>query len=148
MKAPPTQAQLEAAKGLESAICARSPKSVESAVIQAFSALHPIQAPALILIVEAPWHQCHEDVVRALQILRSPGAVGALERTVSSNHEYLGYNNNHALARKCTWALADIGTPDAYLALTRIANDAPDPTVAGFAKKRLENWEKESHRKR
>jgi hypothetical protein len=143
---PPTEEQLRAATFLESVIHSRNPKQAESAVIQASSALHPIHAPALIQLAEAPWHQRHEDVVHALQQLRSPEAVSTLERVTFSNHAYLAYDNNHALARKCTWALADIGTQEAQQALKRIAG-CTDPTIAGYAKKRLDNWQKESHRK-
>jgi len=146
MQLPPTETQIEAARRLESAIGARDPESVESAVSQAFPVLHPVHAPALILLAEASWHQRHEDVVKALQELRSPDAVGALERTAFSVHEYLAYDNNHALRRKCTWALADIGTPEAQEALTRIAN-CNDPITAEYARKRLDNWQRELPRK-
>lgn len=78
MQLPPTETQIEAARCLESAIGARDPESVESAINQAFPVLHPIHVPALILLAEASWHQRHEDVVKALQELRSPDAVGAL----------------------------------------------------------------------
>jgi hypothetical protein len=67
MQHPPTESQIEAADRLESAILAQNPELAESAIFQAFSVLHPVHAPALILLAEVPWHQCHEDVVRAIQ---------------------------------------------------------------------------------
>ena len=145
MEHPPTESQIEAARRLDSAIRLRNPELAESAICGAFS-LHPIHAPALILLAEASWHQRHEDVVRYLQQLRSPAAVDALERTAFSIHEYLAYDEDFGLARKCTWALADIGTPAAHQALTRLA-DCNNPTIAGYAKKRLDNWQKELPRK-
>ena len=146
MQKEPTNAQIDAAKRLELALSTHNAGLVESAVNQASSVLHPIHVPALILLAEAPWHQRHEDVVHALQLLRSPVAVGALERAAFSTHEYLAYDHNYALARKCTWALADIGTPEAQQALARIAN-CDDLTIAGYAKKRLDNWKEELPRK-
>lgn len=146
MHGHPTEAQIEIGKHLESAIRARNPELVESALSAAFPGLHPIHAPALILLAEDPWHQRHEDVVLALQDLRSPEAVDALERTTFSVHQHLAYDENSGLARKCTWALADIGTPEAREALVRIAN-CKNPTIAGYAKKRLDNWQKELPRK-
>ena len=141
-----TEEQLRAARSLESAIHSRNPKSAESAVIQAFSVLHQIHVPALIQLAEAPWHQCHEDVVRGLQELRDPDAVSALERVTFSKHHYLAYDHNYALARKCTWALADIGTQEAREALMRIAT-CEDRILASYAQKRLDKWEKELPRK-
>jgi len=142
----PTSTQIEMAKRLEFALSTRNLDLVESAVSEAYSALHEIYVPTLIALAEAPWHQRHEDVVHALQILRSPKAISALEQATFSRHEYLAYDNNYALARKCTWALADIGTREAHGALTRIA-ECSDPTIAAYAKKRLDNWQREVHRK-
>ena len=146
MQRPPTESQIEAVARLESAIRARNPELAESAIFQAFSVLHPVHAPALILLIEAPWHQRHEDVVRAIQQLRSPDAVDALERTAFSVHEYLAYDEDFGLARKCTWALADIGTPEAQQALGRLAA-CNNSIIASYAQKRLDNWEDELHRK-
>jgi len=146
MQGQPTTSQIEAVELLETAIRKRSPELAESAVFRAFSVLHPVHAPALMLLAGAPWHQRHEDVVRALQQLRNPDAVSVLERTAFSTHQYLAYDEDFGLARKCTWALADIGTPAAREALTRLAN-CNNQTIAGYAKKRLDNWGKELPRK-
>jgi hypothetical protein len=135
-----------AAARLESAIRARNPELAESAIFQAFSVLHPVHVPALILLAEGPWHQRHEDVVRAIQQLRSPDAVDALERTAFSVHEYLAYDEDFSLARKCAWALADIGTPEAQHALGRLAA-CNNSIIASYAQKRLDNWGDELHRK-
>jgi hypothetical protein len=99
-----------------------------------------------MLLADAPWHFSHEDVVHALQRLRSPEAVGLLERTAFSVHKYQDYDETFGLARKCTWAPADIGTPEARLALARLAN-CNNSFIAVYAKKRLDQWERELHRK-
>jgi hypothetical protein len=143
---PPTNLQVEAAKQLDLALNTQNPDLVESAVNHASSILHPIHAAALVRLAEASWHRRHEDVVHALQVLRTPDAVAALERTAFSAHEYLAYDKSYALARKCTWALADIGTPEAYEALGRIAA-CNDPAIAEYARKRLDNWQRELSRK-
>lgn len=142
----PTPAQIDLARRLELALSARNPDLVESTVNEASSMLHQVHVPALIALAEAPWHHRHEDVVHALQELRSPDSIAALERTAFSTHAYLAYDNNYALARKCTWALADIGSREAQEALMRIAK-CGDPTIAAYAQKRLDNWEKELRRK-
>jgi hypothetical protein len=57
--------------------------------------------------------------------------VDALERTAHAVHDYLAYDDGFALTRKCTWALADIGTPEAQQALTRLACD--NSNIASYA---------------
>jgi hypothetical protein len=61
-------------------------------------------------------------------------------------HDHLAYDDRHALARKCTWALADIGTPAARAHLEGIAHRG-DPELAVYAQERLANWESELDRK-
>jgi hypothetical protein len=120
---------------------------VEDALVQAFAAgLHTQMSSLLIALAEALWHTRHEDVVLALQWLRSPEAVDALERVASATYAYLDYDEFYGLARKCTWALADIGTPTAYQALERLARSS-NPIIAGYATKRITHWQDERHRK-
>lgn len=137
-----------ASRLLENAYHARDGDELECALTVGFVfGFAPEHAKILSHLVEADWHIRDEDVVGALQTLRAPEAVVGLERCTYSVHEHLAYDGFFGLARKCTWALADIGTPDAREALTRISNCA-NPIIAGYAKKRLDNWEKELNRKR
>jgi hypothetical protein len=106
----------------------------------------PKQTDLLCSLLEADWHQSHEDIVGILADLRAPNAVGALERTAHALYEYLDYDEFFGLARKCTWALADIATPEAHQALTRLAA-SDNSLIAGYARKRLATWQTESHRK-
>ena len=92
------------------------------------------------------WHFRHEDVALAIQDLKCACAVEALERRASGNPDYLIWDENHALARKCTWALADIGTDDAKQALERLSKSVTS-VVRDFAQKRLDNWQLEKPRK-
>jgi len=147
MESTPTAAQIRVRDALETAIRNRDSDLVETSLQDVFAGeLHPIYAPALIALADADWHLRQEDVVGALQRLRSPDAVVALERCTFSVHEHLAYDEFFGPARKCTWALADIGTPDAREALTRISN-SDNPIIAGYAKKRLDNWGNELNRK-
>jgi hypothetical protein len=144
----PTQQQIDAVTELETVVRLQNRDLVETAVFQALaSGLHPLHSQPLIILVEAPWHSRHEDIARALQQLRSPVAVDALERTAHAVHEYLAYDDSFALARKCAWALADIGTPEAKRALRRLAA-CDNSIIASYAQKRLTNWQNELHRKR
>jgi hypothetical protein len=103
-------------------------------------------APLLIELGKASWHERHENVVRALQALRPPEAVPCLERVATVKHPYLDVDEFRGLGRKCTWALGDIGTPEARAALLRLAQ-SDDETIAGFAHRRLDRWDDELGRK-
>lgn len=92
------------------------------------------------------WHFRHEDVVLAIQGLQCEGAVQALERRAIASPEYLQWDENHALARKCTWALADIGTAASRDALERLAG-SENLVIGVYAQKRLDRWELEMARK-
>lgn len=100
----------------------------------------------LIQVLPEDWHFRHEDVVSAMQWLRCRDAVLVLERRATDCPEYLAWDDNYALARKCTWALADIGTEEARQALIRLSN-ADVAAIQGFAQKRLDRWSFELERK-
>jgi len=102
--------------------------------------------PTLIALLRAKWHEEHEDLARWLQDLRDPRAVDALYEVALTKHGYLEHDNSYALARKCTWALADIGTAEAQEKLRLLAR-SEDPEIAGYAQKRLDHWTAEMARK-
>jgi hypothetical protein len=135
------------AKRLRAALDDRDPSEVDLVLNDYFAAgLSDDFSPLLIELAEATWHRRHEDVVSIIQDLRSGGAEQALERLAQTRFAYLAYDDGHALARKCTWALADIGTDTARDALDRLSL-VPDQIVAGYAQKRLHQWEIEGDRK-
>jgi HEAT repeat protein len=134
-------------KALRDAIASHDADRVEEALGQAFTAgLSSVLVPTLIELLNLPWHTRHEDVVRALQELKPPAAVPALKRAAMVTHPYLNYDEFFGLARKCTWALADIGTLEAKTALQELS-EANNPLIAGYAKKRIDNWTQEMQRK-
>jgi hypothetical protein len=108
-----------------------------------FSAEH---VSLLCHLLFANWHQRHEDIVGALQDLKASEAVDALYRAALEKHEYLAYDQFFGLARKCTWALADIGTSDALAKLRLLAGNE-NPVIASYAQKRIDRWNRELLRK-
>ncbi|MDB4931786.1 MAG: hypothetical protein JWM10_4270 [Myxococcaceae bacterium] len=73
-------------------------------------------------------------------------AVTALERVALASRAHLAHDNSAALARKCTWALADIGTADAYAALERLSH-AKKRRIRVYAWRRITEWAREMSRK-
>lgn len=92
------------------------------------------------------WHRQHEDIVHSLQLLKHAPAIDALAKAALTKHDYLAYDNSYALARKCTWALADIGTDAARDRLHALAQ-CDDGTIRGYAQRRLDMWDDELSRK-
>jgi hypothetical protein len=133
---------------LNRSAASRDPCEIQDAITSAHQlGLKPEFVPVFLNLLEMPDHFRHEDIVSGLQKLRDPRAINALYRTALTRHSYLDYDEFFGLARKCTWALADIGTPDALAKLKLLAT-ATNPTIAAYAKKRIERWKSELHRKR
>jgi hypothetical protein len=103
-------------------------------------------APALTELVVATWHTRHEDVASALQDARDPRSVDDLARAARMKHAHFAHDDSHAFARKCVWALADIGTPEACRRIEELAI-GDDAEVASYAQRRLDRWDAELGRK-
>jgi hypothetical protein len=133
---------------LRAALVSRDADTVECALTlaSAFRVLTAGLGPVLAELILVPWHHQHEDIAHALQQLRVPTTVDALAKAALVKYECLAYDDSHAFARKCTWALADIGTREARAHLERLAR-ADDSEIAAYAQKRLDNWDAEQHRK-
>jgi len=133
---------------LEIAFKKQDSKALEVALGDAFNnGLLEVSVPVLIDLCRARWHMCHEDVVSALQKIGDVSAVEAIEEVAYADFAYLYYDDYFGLARKATWALADIGGVSAKEALHRIAA-SQNPVKAAYANKRLQNWDIELNRKR
>lgn len=101
-------------------------------------------APVLAAALFGEWHHRHEELAQALQQLREPASVDALFRAATQVLAYK-YDDGAAFARKCTWALADIGTDDARDRLRDLAMQ-PEP-LGAYAQRRLDCWADELDRK-
>ena len=133
---------------LTAAIDARDADRLELAIMEANRAGLPRSlAPLLVNVLQLDWHTRHEDVAHALQRLRDPSAVEALFASATKRHAYLEYDEFFGLARKCTWALADIGTAEARSRLMDLSR-SDNSLIAGYAQRRLDLWNDELDRKR
>jgi len=132
---------------LEDAASTPNPEAVEYAVTSA----HQIGRCAefvmpLLSLLHSRDHFRHEDIVGALQSIKDARSVDGLFEAAVIKHSYLDYDKFFGLARKCTWALADIGTPEAKSKLQLLTSNE-NPLIAGYAKKRLDSWDDERPRK-
>jgi len=122
---------------LDETLASRKADDVESllSIADQFRALTHESVPVLCRLLLADFHQRHEDIAGYLQSLRDPRSVGALYDACFLDLPYF-WDGGDALARKCTWALHDIGTPDAFERL-RALTEHPRPGVIDYARKRL-----------
>jgi hypothetical protein len=95
-------------------------------------------------LFEQNWHKLHENLASWFQQKRNPLAIDLLYKIAfRADLDIFDYK---PLARKCVWALADIGTVEAKEYLQKMAVSG-DKIIEDFAQKRLDNWEDELSRK-
>ena len=93
-------------------------------------------AEILCKLIIADWHYRHEDIASILQKLKIPSTVESLYTAALLNLEYLEYSDTAPLARKCIWALGDIGTDEAKERLESLASSDCE-TIKEYAKRQL-----------
>jgi hypothetical protein len=94
---------------LQDAYEAKDPEDLQCALIVGFAfGFSPEHVGILNRLIEADWHISHEDVVSALDQLRSPDAVHALFHATQWIPKYLNFDDNRALAVKAIWALGKL----------------------------------------
>lgn len=93
--------------------------------------------PILCLLLARDDHEGHEDLADTLQDLRDPRSVECLFDRANRRLPYLDYNDSSTLARRCAWALHDIGTSEAIAKLNALTRD-PREEVSSEAADRLE----------
>lgn len=100
---------------------------VEIALFVCFTCgLTPTHLGPLLDLASAEWHNRHEDVVSALDELRTAEAIPALVRATQWVPEYLGFDESRALATKAIRALGNIPGSDAEQALISLADSDND----------------------
>jgi HEAT repeat protein len=62
-----------------------------------------------------PQHRSHQNITKTLQDIKSPTSVPYIRKALESNFDYLEYtfSESDAIAKWFSWALAEIGTPEA-----------------------------------
>jgi len=122
---------------LRSALDQRDRVDVELALIVCFTfGFTKEHLPALLELASAEWHISHEDVIRALDFLRSPAAVDVLYQATQWIPSYLEFDETRALAVKAIRALGKIPDVEAERALRRLV-DSEDSIISDRAKKEL-----------
>ncbi|TQV67565.1 hypothetical protein [Aliiroseovarius halocynthiae] len=134
-------------EALEAAFADKNPLAFEEALVDA-PTFEPRDRVCALLTraLEEDWFFPHEDIVQYIQELRCCDAVAVLEKRAIDIPEHLQWDDGFSFSRKCTWALADIGTTDALAALERLAR-SENSAVRDFAQRRLDRWEAELERK-
>jgi hypothetical protein len=133
---------------LRSAILSGDSAEVEHVMYLAgFVGFHREFLPPLLELLGLGWHRNHEDIAAWFQSLKAPEAVEALYSAALAPRTHMKAGDDYyALARRCTWALADIGTPEAYQKLQLLA-ECDVPEIAAHAQKRIDRWQEEVPRK-
>ena len=138
---------------IENAAVSRNAIDAETALSLSYSAfdfnknLLVEAVPSLIKLLGNLNHYVHEDIVMLLQEAKDALATEAVYDAALLIPDYqMQYDEGAALARKCTWALADIGNAEAYQKLQLLISNT-NPAIAGYAQKRIDSWEKEQARK-
>jgi hypothetical protein len=132
---------------VQSAIKSRDDSALAIALSTAFSHTPREIVPDLCRILTENWYEQHEDIVLLLQDLKDERAVEALFEAAQMTFKHLiQWNNVHEFQRKCTWALADIGSDRAKQRLSDLVGGR-DETVAAYSRERLDNWDIEVNRK-
>lgn len=104
------------------------------------SAIAARDAVTLSRLLLADSHELHEDIVLELGLIGDPCAVDAIAKAVRIPFGYLAsWGNLHEFQRKCAYALARIGTPEARIELESLAAHA-DPFLKEYGKEGLQHW--------
>jgi hypothetical protein len=122
---------------LRGAIAELSPDDLQCVLIigHAFG-FSPDHLDALCQLVGVDWHHSHEDVVSALDKLRSPQTVEALFEATQWIPKSLEYDGTRALAVKAIWALGRIPGVQAEAKLALLARSS-NPILRGVAEEQM-----------
>ncbi len=123
-------------RALEAALALRDPVALDRVLSTVWSVgLTAEWAPVFAKLLVEHWHVAQEDLANALQDLRDPATSDALYQVAHDSTDYNKIDAGRALARKCVWALHDLGARDH---LERLAATAGDGETRAHAKAKLE----------
>ena len=123
---------------LESVIESRDAETFQ----EALDCLKGSKNAALLLssVLPEDWHESHEDIVFDLGLAGNPDTVEAIAQAVVIPFQYLvEWGNLQEFQRKCTYALAKIGTEQSRLALVSLSENS-DPHIREYAQEGLSKW--------
>ncbi len=126
-----------ASRLIEEACGARNADDLMGALIVGFVFdFGPEHIPSLCRLVDEDWHHSHEDVVSALDGLRTPAAIEALCRATQWIPEYLDFDETRALAVKAIWGLGNLPRSLTDIKLEQLTRSA-DPILRQNALEQL-----------
>ena|SRR5688572_7188363 len=133
-----------AVKLLDDASQARNAEDLHGALVVGYAfGFGPEHIDILCGLVDDDWHYCHEDVVSALDKLRTPKAIEALFRATQWIPQSLEYDDSRALAVKAIWALGNLQSREADMKLEALAR-ADDAILQRTAAEQLERRRQET----
>lgn len=120
----------------------RSAEELECAIVIGFVFGFALEHQDILCrLFEADWHFSHEDIISALDNMRTPDAIETLFLATQWVPSYLDYDDARALAVKAIWALGNLGHDDAIAKLLLIA-DTSHPILRENARNQLQRQHK------
>ena len=127
-----------AVKLLDDASKARNAEDLQGALVVGYAfGFGPEHIDILCSLIDDDWHYSHEDVVGALDMLRTPKAIDALFSATQWIPQSLEYDASRALAVKAIWALGNLQSREADIKLEALAR-ADDVILRSTAAEQLE----------
>lgn len=125
-------------EALQAAVSARDVEALRSAVGAAH--LSSDAVPILARVLLEDWHDAHEDIAFELGLIGDRRAVDVLVKAARIPFAHLvEWGNLQSFQRKCAYALARIGSPEARTALETLAFES-DPKLREYAREGLSKW--------
>ena len=87
--------------------------------------------PVLSLLLTEDWHRKHEDIAKALQMLKDPRC---MDQVVKAMHMKLDYwfDSGDAFIRKCAYVLGDINTKSSMETLKELSS-SPNEIIRKYS---------------
>lgn len=106
------------------------------------SGFNPQLSDLFIEILKYEWHDCHEDIVSALQSIgaKDPQVIEALCYVTEWVPKLLKWDESRALARKALWALRSIDNEQAALSVKAASKSNKSSVVRGYACEVISSW--------